>query len=181
MWKSSNLLEISSTNCHDTTTNVKKCCHSSRLTVLEKKKWTCYLVTDTGYIILKQVWNLLQAVQNHFSAIFTHRHIKKKYVAYSTSCGHVTWKSTATYFMFCRNVAILTYFQWAWDAQSEAKEEQEKGARSRRKVLHRCVDVVRSLLVRKTSLMNIAAGEINPLSRLPPQTPNADVDGTNQW
>lgn len=65
--------------------------------------------------------------------------------------------------------------------QSEAKEEQKKGARSRRKVLHICADVVRSLLVRKTSLMNIAAGEINPLSRLPPQTPNADVDGPNQW
>lgn len=44
-----------------------------------------------------------------------------------------------------------------------------------------CVDVVRSLLVRKTSLMNIAAGEINPLSHLPPQTPNTDVDGMNQW
>lgn len=52
-----------------------------------------------------------------------------------------------------------------------------KPKRSRRKVLHMCVDVVRSLLVRKTSLMNIAASEINPLSRLPPQTPNADVDG----
>lgn len=65
--------------------------------------------------------------------------------------------------------------------QSEAKEKQKKGARSRRKVFHMCVDVVRSLLVRKTSLMNIAAGEINPLSHLPPQTPNTDVDGMNQW
>ncbi len=30
-------------------------------------------------------------------------------------------------------------------------------------------------------MKNIAAGEINPLSRLPSQTPNAGVDGTNQW
>lgn len=50
------------------------------------------------------------------------------------------------------------------------RKEQEAGEKC-----CTCVD----LLVRKTSLMNIAAGEINPLSHLPSQTPN--VDGMNQW